>query len=76
MKTYIALNWIKLTNMTTDRLIKKVVKAIKDGNHSTREIMVACKAEPFYEMFCEAIAILEIQDKITYKGLEIGYIIK
>ena len=57
---------------STTALLKSIVKAIKAGNHETRYIVEACKAELSYYNFCQALALLQQEGKIIYKS-GLGY---
>lgn len=52
----------------------KIIKAIKNGNHKTRDIIPAIGAELRYREFCKAIFYLQAEGKIvaTSNGYEIS----
>lgn len=50
--------------MTVYELKKRILQAIKAGNHHTTEIITACNAELYYKNFCLAIAELQIEGHV------------
>lgn len=61
--------------ITMEQMSKRILRAIKAGNHDTRYIVEACKAECLYWLFCESIANLIKESRIVCKEVcgEYGY---
>lgn len=47
---------------------RKILKAIKNGNHTTLNIVAAIGAELQYNEFSKAIAELQIDGKVVYNN--------
>ena len=50
---------------SVETLKKRIVRAIKAGNHETRYIIESCKAD--YRTYCEAIAELQCEGVVVFK---------
>ena len=53
--------------LSVETLKKRIVRAIKAGNHETRYIIESCKAEFFYRNFCSSIAELQCEGLVVFK---------
>jgi len=58
---------------TAEQLRPRIIRAIKNGNHETKYIEEACKAEYSWMQFHEALRQLEKEGVIKYNEVLEGY---
>jgi hypothetical protein len=58
---------------TAEQLRPRIIRAIKNGNHESKYIEEACKAEYSWMQFHEALRQLEKEGVIKYNELLEGY---
>lgn len=53
--------------LTEEQIRKRILNAVKKGNHETRYIIEACHVELQYFAFCKVLAELQKEGLLTYK---------